>query len=93
MIERRGFLLQLGAFLPFAVARRRAAYQAAGSLSRPLLMALAGAALPSELGREATTAAVDGFSRWLSGYRPGAELLHGYGASDIRRTPPSPAVR
>jgi hypothetical protein len=92
-LARRAFVLRLGASLPFAVARRRSARQAAAALDRERLLALAEAVLPGEVGAAGVAAAVDGFARWLAGYREGVELLHGYGASEIRRTPPSPASR
>jgi hypothetical protein len=57
------------------------------------LRALADAVLPSELGRAGTERAVAEFERWLAGYREGAEILHGYGTGELRRTGPSPALR
>jgi hypothetical protein len=92
-MNRRYFLAQLAVLGPVAVASRRRAFQAASGLDRGRLTALAEVVLPSELGPAGVAAAVDGFSRWLAGYRPGAELLHGYGSGEIQRAPPSPAVR
>jgi hypothetical protein len=92
-LARREFLARLGATLPFAVARRRSARQAAAGLDRAKVAALAEAVLPAELGATGIAAATDGFTHWLAGYREGIELLHGYGTSEIRRTPPSPAPR
>jgi hypothetical protein len=92
-MNRRLFLAQLSVLGPVAVASRRRAFQAASGLDRTRLAALAEAVLPSELGAAGFGAAADGFSRWLAGYRPGAELLHGYGSGEIQRAPPSPAVR
>ena len=92
-MNRRLFLAQLGALGPVAVASRRRAFQATSSWDRGRLAALAEAVLPTELGSAGLGAAVDGFNRWLAGYRPGAELLHGYGSGEIKRAPPSPAVR
>ncbi len=90
---RRQFLARLVAFPPFVALRRRAAAQAAAALDRTALLAIAEVVLPSELGVSAVAALVDGFERWLRGYRPDAELLHGYGTATLRRTPPSPAPR
>jgi hypothetical protein len=36
---------------------------------------------------------VQGFQRWIAGYREHAELTHGYGTSRIRFTGPTPATR
>jgi hypothetical protein len=49
------------------------------------LSALAAAVLPTELGAEGTARAVGSFQRWMDGYRPGAEVNHGYGTARIER--------
>jgi hypothetical protein len=57
-----------------------------------MVVALAGAVLPSELGKDGAAGAARRFTRWLAGYRPGAEALHPYGSAEIGRLPPSPAA-
>lgn len=57
------------------------------------LSALGEAILPTELGRADIDRVVAGFRRWMEGYRENAEVLHGYGASRLRFTGPTPATR
>jgi hypothetical protein len=90
---RRRFLLQLGALLPLPFVARRLHAVALRDLDPGLLRALGEAVLPGELGPSGLERAVSAFEHWLSGYREGAELLHGYGSGEIRRTGPSPALR
>jgi hypothetical protein len=90
---RRRFLLQLAALLPLPFVARRLHAVAVRDLDAGLLRALGEAVLPGELGRSGITRVVSAFERWLAGYREGAELLHGYGTGEIRRTGPSPALR
>jgi hypothetical protein len=47
------------------------------------LAALAAAVLPAELGAAGASRAVADFQRWMDGYRPGAEVNHGYGTARI----------
>jgi hypothetical protein len=54
------------------------------------LSALAAAVLPTELGAEGTARAVASFQRWMDGYRPGAEVNHGYGTARIERLDADP---
>ena len=75
------------------LAQRRRGVQAAARLDRPTLHAVAEVILPAEIGPAGRQAAVAGLERWLLGYRAGAELLHGYGSSEVRYLPPSPAPR
>lgn len=56
------------------------------------LHALADAVLPSELPEAQRAAMVDGFRRWIAGYREHAEMVHLYGTSALERTRPSPAT-
>ena len=49
------------------------------------LAALAAAVLPAELGAAGTSRAATDFQRWMDGYRPGAEVNHGYGTARIER--------
>jgi hypothetical protein len=90
--SRRRFLLQAGALLPLPFVARRLHRLAVLDLDPRLLRALGGAVLPSELG-EGMDRVVTGFERWLAGYREGAELVHGFGTGELRRTGPSPALR
>lgn len=92
-LSRRRLLAALAVASPILVAQRRRAFHAAKRIDRVALTALAEAVLPTVIGATGIAAAVDGFDRWLSGYRGGAELLHGYGSSEVRQTPPSPAPR
>jgi hypothetical protein len=92
-VSRRHLLAVLAVFTPAAVGFRRRARIAAQELDHATLDALGASVLPAELGAAGIGPVVRGFERWLAGYRGGAELLHGYGAAEIRRTPPSPAVR
>lgn len=93
LLTRRRLIALLATTSPMLVAQRRRSFQAAGRLDQGTLTALAEAVLPMEIGATGVAAAVQGFQRWLQGYRGGAELLHGYGASEIRYLPPSPASR
>jgi hypothetical protein len=58
-----------------------------------LLAALGAALLPAELGAEGTRRAVTEFQRWMDGYRPGAEMSHGYGTGTIQQLPADPRPR
>jgi hypothetical protein len=91
---RRRFLLGVAALLPLTpfVARRFHGL-AVQALDPAVLRALADAVLPAELGSAGSERAAAGFERWLAGYREGAEILHGYGTGEIRRTGPSPALK
>lgn len=90
---RRRFLLGVAALLPLPFVARRFHRLAVLALDPVLLRALGGVMLPAELGSGGTERAVAEFERWLAGYREGAEILHGYGSSEIRHTGPSPALR
>jgi hypothetical protein len=92
-ISRRRLLAALAGSSPFLIARRKRAAEAAKRIDRSALTAVAEAVLPPSIGAAGIAAVVEGFDRWLAGYRGGAELLHGYGASEIRYAPPSPAPR
>jgi hypothetical protein len=93
MIERRSFLVGLSLATPWLARQRRGALQAARSLDPGSLRPVADVVLPSELGAAGIDQVVAGFGLWVRGYRPNAELLHGYGSGEIRRTGPSPAPR
>jgi hypothetical protein len=93
-LDRRRFVGTL-AVLPAAYALAEAqTEQHLGMLfvaptDRALLQALAGAILPEELGARMSELA-DRFERWVSNFRPGAELNHGYGTGELRNTPADP---
>jgi len=93
MPDRRRFLLGVAALLPLPFVARRFHGLAVQSFDPAILRALADAVLPAELGPAGTERAVAEFERWLAGYREGAEILHGYGTGEIRRTGPSPALK
>ena len=58
---------------------------------RATLRQLARMVLPSELGREGCDRLADRFEQWVRGYRPNAEMEHGYGFTRIRFKASSPA--
>ena len=91
--SRRRFLVGLAGLLPLPFVARRMHALAVADLDPLLLRALAGAVLPAELGTTRIARVTADFQRWLTGYRAGAELLHGYGAGEIRRQGPSPALK
>lgn len=95
VFSRRAFLGALAAAMPAAALVRRAHAAAVDELARDprTLRALAEAVLPSELPARQLAATVDGFQRWIAGYRENVELLHGYGTSALGRTGPTPATR
>lgn len=86
-------MLQLAGLLPLPFVARRLHGRAVADLDPRLLRALGAAVLPGELGASGVERTVAGFERWLVGYREGAELVHGYGTGELRRTGPSPALR
>lgn len=94
-VSRRTFLAALAAALPTASFIRLAHAAAVDDLvaRKSTLLALGEALLPSELGAARVAAIVDGFQRWIAGYREHAELVHGYGTSKLEWTGPTPATR
>ncbi len=92
-LPRRRFVLQLAGLLPLPFVARRLHARAVADLDPRLLRALAAAVFPGELGASGMERTVTRFERWLAGYREDAELVHGYGTGEIRRTGPSPALR
>ncbi|MEO5815074.1 MAG: hypothetical protein ABIT20_07330 [Gemmatimonadaceae bacterium] len=94
-LSRRAFLGWLAATIPASAIVRRAHALAIDDLATNprTLRALGDAVLPSELGTAGVAAAVDRFQRWISGYREGAELLHGYGTSLLESAGPTPATK
>ena len=58
---------------------------------RATLAAVGEVVLPDELGDDGRARATDAFVRWIDGYEPVAERMHGYGYAEIRYLPPDPA--
>src|SRR5712692_3011146 len=58
-----------------------------------VLRELAAVVLPGALGREGTDRVARQFESWVRGYRPGAEMDHGYGFTRLRYKNTSPAPR
>ncbi len=94
-LTRRAFLGTLAAAVPAAVLVRHAHAAAIGELaaSPRTMRALGDAILPSELGDAGVAMAVSDFQRWIAGYREGAELVHGYGTSQLEFSGPTPATK
>ncbi len=104
MLSRRTFVSWLsgfGAAIGIGV-RARTGEAKAGAISAPqqsntldttTVTRLAEVVLPGELGDAGFTRASRGFTQWIGGYRAGAELVHPYGSTNIRRTGESPAGR
>ena len=84
-----------------AVTRRRMGAQAranvqpaqAPGLDVRVLVPLAQAVLPAELGPARTDRAAAAFAKWVAGYREGEELLHPYGSERLGKTGPSPTLK
>lgn len=60
---------------------------------RLTLRAVAGVVLPASEGGAFLDRQTNSFSRWVKGYRAGAEMEHGYGFTRIQNTPEHPAQR
>ena len=94
-LDRRRFLKTVATAVP-AVAAGNAAACATGGTSAPAhlddrtLLALGETVLPDELGSGGIQRAVRGFQTWLAGYRPAAEVTHGYGTGNLDYTPANP---
>jgi hypothetical protein len=56
-----------------------------------LLRDVAATVLPSSIGRKGQDEAVDDFLRWISDYKDGVPLSHGYGEPRLVKSGPSPA--
>lgn len=95
-LSRRTFVGWIGALGALVGARRaRAAHMPSEGAQSPALppaalAAVAAAVLPSELGAGGTAKAVREFTRWVSEYRAGAEILHGYGTDELTSLPALP---
>jgi hypothetical protein len=60
---------------------------------RTLLLALSEVVLPTELGEAQRVGLTERFERWISSYRPGAEVNHGYGTGRLEYLPADPWPR
>ncbi|MBI2073583.1 MAG: hypothetical protein HYT81_11260 [Gemmatimonadetes bacterium] len=93
-LDRRRFLKTVATAVPAVAAGTAAACTPAGTGSAQLdartLHALGQTVLPGELGLDGIQRAVTGFQAWLSGYRPAAEVTHGYGTGNLEYTPAHP---
>jgi hypothetical protein len=94
-LTRRTFLASLASAVPLAVFVRRAHAAAVIHLTSDpaTLDALAEVVLPPSLGRAGITKEAAAFRAWGAGYRPGAEVVHGYGTSRLRSLGPTPVTR
>ena len=104
MLSRRTFVSWLsgfGAALGIGVRPRASEAKAkdtsnvspqAPQLDQATVTPLAEAVLPSELGTGFARVS-RGFTQWINDYRAGAELVHPYGSTNIRRTGESPVGR
>ncbi len=81
--------LSTAAWLPFRGLRLRA-WTMRRQIAPATLRAVADVVLPAALGPSGVQAVVDGFTRWTRGYRPQAEMTHGYGITRLRTTGTSP---
>ncbi|HEV2387637.1 MAG TPA: hypothetical protein VGS20_10325 [Candidatus Acidoferrales bacterium] len=98
MVQRRTFLKSVvAAIIPFLFPRwlrARIPALAPDAVSAPeqaQLRELAAVVLPASLGRAGTDAVADQFAKWIRNYKPGADLGYGYGFTQPRVAPPSPA--
>lgn len=96
-ISRRNALTSLGAAAAAPIFRLKAEGTSSNSrgfhlqvedLSSAPLAAIAEVVLPAEADRKA---AVVAFTRWIAGYKEGADTDHGYGNTRVRSTGPTPA--
>jgi len=93
--DRRQFVASVASAVPAAAlascADASPPAAAIGTLDHDLLIALAHAVLPTELGAAGIERVSASFEAWLAAYRPLAERPHGYGTEVIERLPPHPA--
>ena len=95
-LSRRSFLGSLAAAVPLASIVRHAHAAAVEHLQGDpaTLAALAEVVLPTTaLGKSGLAKATNAFREWGTGYRDGAELVHGYGTSRLRSAGPTPLTR
>lgn len=63
------------------------------TLDAVVMTRIGDAVLPTELGDAGIARISRAFTQWVAAYRPGVELVHPYGSSELRTTGPSPAAR
>jgi hypothetical protein len=63
------------------------------NLDAAIVRGVADAVLPSELGNDGMATVSRAFTQWIGGYRPGVELVHPYGSTELRQTGASPIGR
>src|SRR5688500_9211722 len=95
LASRRTVLGWLAALVPTAAGGRQLIpwLSKLQSLDEALLLALASAILPSELGPDGARRVAAAFQKWVAGYRVGAGVNHGYGAARLRTTGADPSTR
>jgi hypothetical protein len=103
MLSRRTFVSWLsgvGAALGFGVRPRQVeakvesiAPEQDSPLDGGMVRGIAEVVLPAELGNDGFSRVSRGFTQWTAAYRPGVELVHPYGSTQLRQTGESPAPR
>lgn len=94
-----GWLSAVGAALGIGVRARASraetpvSTEQSGALDAALVKGVADAVLPSELGNDGIATVSRAFTQWIGGYRPGVELVHPYGSTELRQTGESPIGR
>ena len=93
--SRRAFLGALAATIPASWLVRQAHAASVNELATDAatMRALGEAVLPTSLGAAGILTAVNGFQRWIAGYRANVELVHGYATSALQFSGPTPATR
>jgi hypothetical protein len=92
-MNRRAVLKSFGALLALLPLRRARLFAQAVAFEverAPMLKAIAATVLPESLGRSGSDAVAESFGRWLTDYRAGVTMDHGYGATRVQQTPPLP---
>jgi hypothetical protein len=92
-LSRRSFVGWLAAAVPATRARWLHGALRQQQLDEALLVALATAILPSELGLAGAGRVAGSLMQWSAGYRPGVDLNHGYGTARLRTTGPNPTTQ
>jgi hypothetical protein len=86
-MQRRTWLQSIAALVaarPFVGLRLFAQAPAFSNTDIATLGAIAEVVLPETIGRDGRDRAVSAFVSWVRGYREGADMGHGYGASTLR---------
>jgi hypothetical protein len=92
-MNRRALLKSFAAMMALLPLRRARLFAQATAFEverGPALKAIAATVLPESLGRSGTDAVAELFGRWLTDYRSGVTMDHGYGATRVQRTPALP---